>query len=89
MLDGGLKAPDIYRNQHTIIEGDENEPLIMLASIIAKVHRDRQMTRLAKKYPEYGFDLHKGYGTKLHKAALKRHGPSEIHRSSYLKKILD
>ena len=82
-LDGLLKAPREYAQQ-TIIGGDETVPLIALASIAAKVTRDRLMTRFAKEFPEYGFDIHKGYGTKAHYAALKKYGPSLIHRQSFL-----
>lgn len=83
LLDGSLYAPRTYQNQETIIKGDEKIPLIAAASIIAKVHRDKIMTRLHKKFPQYGFDAHKGYGTKAHKAAIKEHGLSPIHRKSF------
>lgn len=67
-----------------IIKGDAKALPIAAASIIAKVTRDRMMNELAKKYPEYGFELHKGYGTKKHMDALKKYGPIEgIHRFSY------
>ncbi|MDP1706804.1 MAG: ribonuclease HII [bacterium] len=69
----------------TVIRGDEKIPAVKLASIVAKVMRDRQMVRLHKKYPRYGFDIHKGYGTKKHFEAIRRHGPSEIHRLTFLK----
>ncbi len=72
----------------TVIKGDEKISAVKLASIVAKVGRDRQMVRLHKKYPEYGFDIHKGYGTKKHFAAIRRHGPSEIHRLTFLKKVI-
>ena len=84
LLDGSLKAPARFVFQKTIIRGDETEPLISLASIAAKVRRDRLMRRLATRYPEYGFETHKGYGTKAHYSALKKHGPSNIHRRSFL-----
>ena len=87
LLDGGLKAPANYINQKTIIRGDEKEWLIALASIIAKVKRDRFLVRLARKYPEYGFERHKGYGTKAHYEAIKRYGLCQIHRKSFLKKL--
>jgi len=82
-LDGLLTAPPEYRQQ-TIIGGDEAVPIIALASIAAKVVRDRLMARLAKRYPEYGFEVHKGYGTRAHYEALAKHGPCDIHRRSFL-----
>lgn len=84
-LDGGLYAPIEYVNQMTIVKGDEKEEVIALASIIAKVCRDSVMCNLSKKYPEYGFHIHKGYGTKAHYEALEKYGPCEIHRRSFLK----
>jgi ribonuclease HII len=87
LLDGSLKAPLRYVNQKTIIGGDDIEPIISLASICAKVLRDRKMTRLAKKYPYYGFEVHKGYGTKAHYKAIKKYGFSKEHRRSFLKGI--
>ncbi len=86
LLDGSLKAPLIFKSQKTIIKGDETEPIIALASIAAKVRRDRYMCRLAAEYPKYQFEIHKGYGTKAHYAALKKHGLSTIHRLSFLKR---
>src|SRR3989344_2589559 len=82
-LDGALKAPPEY-SQETIIDGDELVSLISLASIAAKVTRDRLMIEFAEDYPVYGFEKHKGYGTKAHYAALALHGPCVLHRSSYL-----
>ena len=87
ILDGGLAAPLEYKNQQTIIKGDEKVPVIAAASIIAKVHRDRYMTRLYKKYPLYGFEKHKGYGTKMHTEAILKNGLSEIHRKSFCKNL--
>ena len=83
LLDGSLKAPKEYR-QKTIIRGDATEPIISLASIAAKVIRDRHMVRLAKKFPRYGFEVHKGYGTKAHYAALSRQGHCALHRKTFL-----
>ncbi|MDO8504463.1 MAG: ribonuclease HII [Candidatus Liptonbacteria bacterium] len=68
----------------TIIRGDEKIKVISAASIFAKVSRDRFMKKLAKKYPKYGLELHKGYGTKLHIKALKKHGASKIHRKTFI-----
>jgi ribonuclease HII len=87
LLDGRLKAPLVYKNQKTIIKGDEKEPVISLASIVAKVSRDRKMVNLSKRYPEYGFEKHKGYGTKEHLRAVRKHGLCTIHRKSFLKKL--
>lgn len=89
LLDGSLKAPAKFKNQTTLIRGDETEPIIALASIAAKVRRDRHMTRLAKKYPKYNLEVHKGYGTKAHYVALKKYGPSVIHRLSFLRGVVD
>ena len=87
LLDGGIKAPSAFLFQETIIRGDESEPLIAAASIVAKVRRDRHMVRLGKQFPLYGFEVHKGYGTKAHYKALRRHDPCEVHRRSFLKKL--
>lgn len=84
LMDGGLSAPREYILQYPIIRGDEKIPLISLASIAAKVTRDRLMERLAEQYPEYGFDEHKGYGTAEHYKRIRKHGPSAIHRRSFL-----
>jgi ribonuclease HII len=83
-LDGGLHAPVEYINQETIIRGDEIYPVISMASIMAKVSRDRIMINYAKIYPEYGFESHVGYGTKSHYSAIKKHGQTTIHRKSFI-----
>ncbi|MDD2657447.1 MAG: ribonuclease HII [Candidatus Pacebacteria bacterium] len=83
LLDGSLHAPVEY-SQETIIDGDELVPLISLASIAAKVSRDRLVVELAKTYPAYGFEKHKGYGTKAHYEALRKHGLCAIHRRSFI-----
>lgn len=83
-LDGGLKAPKEYIHQETIIKGDELHPIISCASIIAKVSRDKVMEGFSKKYPEYGFDHHAGYGTRAHYEAIKKHGQTSIHRKSFI-----
>lgn len=83
-LDGGLKAPEEYVNQETIIKGDELHPVISMASIIAKVTRDKIMTDYELEFPGYGFDKHSGYGTKTHYEAIKKHGQTHIHRKSFI-----
>lgn len=83
LLDGGLRAPAEY-SQETIIGGDASVPLISLASIAAKVTRDRLIVALAPDYPAYGFEKHKGYGTKAHYEALAEHGPCALHRRTFL-----
>lgn len=85
LLDGSLIAPKRFTRQKTIIKGDEKELVIALASIVAKVTRDRKMVRYAKKFPEYGFDQHKGYGTRLHYSKYDTFGSCEIHRRTFLK----
>jgi len=84
-LDGGLKAPTEFKNQETIIKGDDKEQIIGLASITAKVTRDNYMTKLAKNplFKGYNFEIHKGYGTKAHRGAIKNHGLSPEHRASF------
>jgi ribonuclease HII len=86
-LDGLLKAPAKFKNQKTIIKGDEKDVFIACASIVAKVSRDRLMCRLGLKYLAYSLEIHKGYGTKLHYKLLKKYGLSEIHRKSFCKNI--
>ena len=88
LLDGSLKAPLEYFDQKTIIKGDESEPAIALASIAAKVIRDRYMTRQDRKYPGYGFKQHKGYGTRAHYDGISKNGLSELHRRSFLRTCL-
>ena len=87
ILDGGLHAPKQYQ-QKTIIKGDEKFIDIALASIVAKVSRDHLMIKFANKYPLYGFDKHMGYGTKAHRDIIEKHGPSPIHRRSFMKNII-
>lgn len=82
-LDGSLKAPPEYV-QETVIGGDGLVPAIMLASIAAKVTRDRLMLKLDTEYPGYGFAKHKGYGTKDHYHALEKHGLSRAHRHTFI-----
>lgn len=82
LIDGNF-AIDMERAQQSIIKGDEKVPLISLASIVAKVHRDNLMEKMHQKYPEYGFTNHKGYGTRTHFTAIAKHGPCSIHRASF------
>ena len=84
LLDGGLKLNPKYLHQKTIIKGDSKEPLIALAATIAKVVRDRYMRRLAKKYPKYGFEVHKGYGPKKHRTSILENGMSKEHRKTFV-----
>ena len=86
-LDGLLKAPKEYKHQKTIIGGDAKDVFIACASIVAKVTRDRLMCRLAQKYPKYGFEIHKGYGTVQHRKLIKKHGISALHRVSFCSRI--
>jgi len=89
-LDGGLKAPNKYPNQETIIKGDGKVKEIGLASIVAKVTRDRYMVRKSQceMFAPYSFAAHKGYGTKAHRAAIVKYGLSSLHRHSYCKNLL-
>lgn len=86
LLDGSLSAPVEFA-QRTIIKGDEKESSISFASIIAKVLRDGYMVEQHKKYPHYGFDSHKGYGTQKHMENLRKFGITEEHRVSFLKSL--
>lgn len=86
-LDGSLKAPTEFQ-QETIVGGDGKEPAIGLASIMAKVTRDRYMLEQAEKYPVYGIAQHKGYGTKQHREMIALHGFSPIHRRSFCSNII-
>ena len=83
----GNRAGDFGLPVKTVVKGDSLSASIAAASILAKVTRDDLMLELAEKYPQYGFEIHKGYGTKAHYAALTEHGPSEIHRMTFLKKV--
>ena len=79
---GGIEYPNV-----TLVGGDGKSANVAAASILAKVTRDRLMCEMAEKYPGYGFEKHKGYGTREHYEALRRLGPSEIHRVTFLRKI--
>jgi ribonuclease HII len=82
LVDGNV-LPDLPIQARAVVKGDSLSLSIAAASIVAKVARDRIMTALHQKYPEYGFDRHKGYGTKAHLTALRKYGPSPIHRLTY------
>ena len=86
LIDGNRNSA-INVPSRCVIKGDAKCADIAAASILAKVTRDRYMLKMAEKYPEYHFEKHKGYGTKLHYEALHEYGPSEIHRPSFLRKM--
>ncbi len=86
LIDGNRDSA-INMPSRCVVKGDAKCADIAAASILAKVTRDRYMLEMAKKYPEYHFEKHKGYGTKLHYEALREFGPSEIHRHSFLRKM--
>ncbi len=83
LIDGKWTLENYPISQTAIIQGDKNIFSIAAASIIAKVTRDKMLVKLSQKYPQYGFEKHKGYGTKLHLEMLKKYGPCEIHRKSF------
>ncbi len=83
ILVDGLYCPQVSMAARAIVKGDSKEAAISAASILAKVARDREMHRLHEQFPRYRFDLHKGYGTAVHMAALAEHGATPIHRRSY------
>ncbi|HUX35891.1 MAG TPA: ribonuclease HII [Candidatus Paceibacterota bacterium] len=85
-LDGGLfiKNGEEY-GAKTVIKGDEKITAVKAASIIAKVRRDKYMEKLSRKHPAYGFEVHKGYGTRAHMNAIRKYGPSEVHRLTFLR----
>lgn len=86
MIDGNM-LPDLSIDSDFIIKGDAKSESIAAASILAKVTRDRYMLEMAEKYPQYQFEKHKGYGTKLHYEMLAEYGPCEIHRRSFRLKL--
>lgn len=88
LIDGN-KTPDIDCKAYAVVKGDATSQSIAAASILAKVARDRYMEELDKKYPQYQFAKHKGYGTKLHYEMLEKFGISIVHRPSFLKKLRD
>ena len=86
LIDGN-RAKDFGIRVETVVHGDSLSASIAAASVLAKVTRDDYMLQMAEEYPGYDFEIHKGYGTKAHYAALTAHGPSPIHRMSFLKKF--
>lgn len=85
-LDGALKVPEgKWGRASVIVKGDTIKPSIMIASILAKVTRDRHMKKLSKKYPQYEFEIHKGYGTKKHREYIQKYGISKEHRVGWCK----
>ncbi len=88
LIDGNRVPRGINIPCETIVKGDSKSMSVAAASVLAKVTRDRLMLEYDKKYPEYNFKKHKGYGTKEHTELIKQYGPCEIHRLSFLKNIL-
>ena len=88
LIDGN-KTPGLSAAERAVIKGDARSANIAAASILAKVTRDRYMLEMARKYPEYHFEKHKGYGTKLHYEMIEKYGICPIHRKTFLKKILN
>jgi ribonuclease HII len=83
LVDGNKRIPNLSMEQYAVIGGDKLVKSISAASIVAKVTRDRMMEKFHLEYPQYGLDKHKGYGTKVHMAALIQYGPCPIHRKSF------
>lgn len=88
VLIDGNSIKNMQTPHETIVKGDQKSISISAASILAKVARDRFICGISKEYPQYGFEKHKGYGTKLHTEAILKYGPSPIHRKTFLKKLL-
>lgn len=95
LIDGRDFPAILYRKEtgslrgQAVIKGDQQSLSIACASILAKVHRDRLMCEYAKKYPEYHFERHKGYGTSEHRRNILDHGPSPLHRKTFLRKLMN
>lgn len=83
LIDGNRVPPEIAIAAQCLVKGDSRSLSIAAASIVAKATRDRMMMALAERYPAYGFEQHKGYGTAAHRAALAEHGPCPVHRRSF------
>jgi ribonuclease HII len=88
LLNDAVTIPELPMKQVAIVKGDAKSVSIGAASIIAKVTRDRLMYEYDKVMPEYGFAKHKGYGTKEHIEAIKKYGPSPIHRATFIKNFI-
>ena len=88
LIDGNLQK-DFGLPVKTVVKGDSLSANIAAASVLAKVTRDDLMIRQAEQFPEYGFEIHKGYGTRAHYAALEQYGPSPIHRMTFLRKFYE
>ena len=88
LIDGN-RQKDFGLPVKTVVKGDSLSANIAAASVLAKVTRDDLMIRQAEQFPEYGFEIHKGYGTKAHYAALEQYGPSPIHRMTFLRKFYE
>ncbi len=86
LIDGN-RCAGININSRAVVKGDSKCADIAAASVLAKVSRDRYMLQMAEKYPQYQFEKHKGYGTKLHYEMIREYGPSPIHRMSFLRKM--
>ena len=87
LLIDGNRTTDFGIPAVAVVKGDSLSASIAAASVLAKVTRDDYMEEMAKEYPQYAFEVHKGYGTKAHYAALAEHGPSPLHRMTFLKKL--
>lgn len=83
LIDGQMTIPDGPPGQRAVVKGDGRSLAIAAASIVAKVTRDRRMVEFAERWPEYGFDGHKGYPTAGHREAIRQHGPCQLHRRSF------
>lgn len=88
VLIDGNRIKNMTIPHETVVKGDTKSASIAAASIIAKVARDRYITEISEKYPQYGFEKHKGYGTAAHNEAILEYGPCEIHRRTFLRKLL-
>ena len=85
----GNRAGDFGLPVRTVVKGDSRSANIAAASVLAKVTRDMYMEELALTYPQYGFEVHKGYGTKAHYEALRQHGASQVHRRTFLRSFYE